>query len=497
MMNEQYARRLDSLEMLTLEKLGITLDKAASPTTSGLQKLHRQIIAMNGLTEGDETADSRLMALLLLNAHLRKDQPTVDLLVSEILKGLYDKKEAVTEGEAYLFLSLFMVSRNPNYRMAGKRYVRQHSDIPPSLYRLMKLAKPVRVRPDAAQTIAALQQQKLMGEAAQKDILVVHPSEILTNAATDGCPQYQLVTLEKGISDPSAYNAMKESRKPEHRPQTKDDIQRLRCLGCMAASNRDLQYLTSAFNLLKSRFEDSENVQQKMTVLEAMFHVAGCDGILLLADMKQQCDALFDHYRADCHFPEGLFADEPVTDALAYRLQFCRYMPMPGSDTISKDAGCTQWLVTLKRWTDRLVSDSDEWQQLPLEQKFLLLRYILQTGFLSVATGDEHLSTIYRNHVNGSIFDCYLHLVGATQQEPSILAACYPLLREWKYDVAANEERYTKFLRVVDACQSTLAPVSHEWLQMEDIKTDYEVSRTHSGHKLVVSTKILCGAPGQ
>lgn len=484
-MNEQYARRLDSLEQMTLEKLGKTLESAADAPASGLQKLHQQILAMNGLTGNDETADSRLMALLLLNAHLRKDQPTVDLLVSEILKGLYDKKEAMTEGEAYLFLSLFMVSRNPNYRMAGKRYVRQHSDIPPTLYRLMKLAKPLMVRPDAAKTIAALQQQKLMGEAAQKDILVVHPSQILTNDTTDGCPQYQLVTVEKGITEPLAYKALKASRKPEYQPSAKDSLQRLRCLGGMAVSNRDPQYLAAAFSLLASRFEKSDDVQQKMTVLEAMYHVAGCDSILLLGGMKQQCDALFDQYLADCHLPEGLFADEPVTEALAFRLQFCRYMPLPGADTLCQDAGCSQWLATLRRWADRLVSDSVEWQQLPLEHKLHLLRYILQTGFLSVAHGKQRLSTIYRNHVNGSIFDCYLHLVGTSQQEPSTLAACYPLLREWKYDTAAHEDRFMKFLRVVTLCQSSLTPPTVSWLQMEEIKTDYEASRPHPGHKLL------------
>jgi len=485
MMNEQYAQRLDSLEQVTLEKLAMTLENAATAPASGLQKLHQQIIAMNGLADTDETTDNRLMALLLLNAHMRKDQLMVDMLACEILKGLYNKKEAATEGEAYLFLSLFMVSRNPNYRMAGMRYVRQHTDIPPTLYRLMKLAKPLMVRPDAAQTVAALQQQKLMSEAAEKDIFVIHPSEVLTSKTTDGCPQYQLVTIEKGISNPSAYKALKESRKPEYRPQAKDDIQRLRCLGGMAASNRDPQYLASAFTILKTRFESSIEIQQKMIVLEAMYHVAGCDGILLHGSMKQQCDTLFDQTLADYHFPEGLFADEPVTDALAYRLQFYRHNPMPGTHAARKDTRRKQWLGTLKRWADHLVSDSDEWTQLPLAQKFNLLRYILQTGFLCVANGEEHLATIYRNHAGGTIFDCYLHLISDNQQEPYTLVSCYPLLREWKYDIAANEKRFTAFMRVLTNCQSSLVPDSMEWLLMEEIKADYEVCRNHSGHKLV------------
>lgn len=487
-MNEQYARRLDSLEQLTLEELAMTLENTASTPASGMQKLYRQIIAMNGVTGTDETTDNRLMALLLLNAHLRNDQPMVNLLVSEILKGLYDKKVAATEGEAYLFLSLFMVSRNPNYRMAGKRYVRQHTDIPPTLYRLMKLAKPLMVRPDAAQTVAALRQQKLMGEAAEKEIFVTHPSEVLTDSSTGGCPRYQLVTIEKGISNPSAYKTLKESRRPEYRPQARDDIQRLRCLGGMAASHRDPQYLMSAFSLLKARFEASTEMRQKMTVLEAMYHVAGCDGILLLGDMKQQCDTLFDQSLAGCHFPEGLFADEPVTDALAYRLLFCRHMPMPGTQTVHKDTSRRQWLVTLKRWADRLVSDSQEWAQLTLVPKLNLLRFILQTGFLDIADGDEHLATIYRNHVNATIFDSYLHLISAGMPEPEPLIACYPLLREWKYDIAVNARRYAEFMRVLLLCQSSHIPASMQWLQMEEVKTDYEESRPHSGHKLIVSS---------
>ena len=70
------------------------------------------------------------------------------------------------------------------------------------------------------------------------------------------------------------------------------------------------------------------------------------------------------------------------------------------------------------------------------------------------------------------------------QYHSDILTACYPLLREWKYDIAANEKRYVEFLRVLSLCQSALVPDSAEWLQMEEIKTDYEASRSHSGYKL-------------
>ena len=70
--------------------------------------------------------------------------------------------------------------------------------------------------------------------------------------------------------------------------------------------------------------------------------------------------------------------------------------------------------------------------------------------------------------------------------EVDALVSCYHLLREWKHDMAVNESRYEKFMRVVARRQSTLAPDSLQWLQLEEILADYKIQNTdRRSHKLV------------
>jgi hypothetical protein len=310
-----------------------------------------------------------------------------------------------------------------------------------------------------------------MDEAVNDLVFCVSHTEEVVTPLTDDQQAYRLVTIESGASFPSDYFRLTETRREEYRPCPSLDTQRLRCLGGMAVSRMDPLWITTAFDLLKSRFETTLSE----SILEAMYHVAGCDGHLLMLSMKQECDRLYDTHFSGMVLPKGLFTDEMVHETLAYRLQFYRYMPMPGNRLFRKTAGNSQWLDTLNNWLERLeAQNGGAWQGLTLSENFSLQRFILQTGFLNVAFGNRRKATAYRNRINGSIFDCYLQLVANPVPEVDALVSCYRLLREWKYDMAANESRYEEFMRVVAKRQSTLATDSLEWLQLEEILADYK-----------------------
>lgn len=216
-----------------------------------------------------------------------------------------------------------------------------------------------------------------------------------------------------------------------------------------------------------------------MSILEAMYHVAGCNGHLLMQAMKQECDRLYDTHFGGMSLPKGLSTDDRIHEPLAYRLLFYRYMPMPGEKSFRQTAGSRQWLDTLRNWLDRLeAQNGGVWQGLTLAENFRLQRFVLQTGFHHVSLGNRRKAVAYRNRINGSIFDCYLQLVGTPLPEVDALVSCYHLLREWKYDMATNESRYEEFMRVVARRQSTLAPDSLAWLQLEEISADYKIQNT-------------------
>jgi hypothetical protein len=83
-----------------------------------------------------------------------------------------------------------------------------------------------------------------------------------------------------------------------------------------------------------------------------------------------------------------------VHEPLAYRLQFYRYMPMPGERFFRQTAGSSQWLDTLRNWLERLeAQNGGAWQGLSLSENFCLQRFILQTGFLNVAFGNRQKAT--------------------------------------------------------------------------------------------------------
>ena len=469
--NSVYLQRMELLEQGVVDAIRKAKDPSGLMPEEELRMLYRQIIDLGRTETSDTTINSRMTSLLLLSAYLRHDEATINALTLEIHKELHGKKTAATCGEAYLFLSMFLVTHILNYRTAAKRYVQQHDDVPPTLRRLYRYAKQVIVWKDKAKERQSLRQKQLMDEAVNDQVFCVSHTEEVVNHLTDGQQAYRLATIESGASLPSDYIWLTETRREEYRPDPLLDTQRLRCLGGMAVSRMDPLWITTTFDLLKSRFETTLSE----SILEAMYHVAGCDDHLLMQSMKQECDRLYDTHFSDMALPKGLFADEMVHEPLAYRLQFYRYMPMPDEKLFRKTTGSSQWLDTLKNWLGRLeAQNGGAWQGLTLSENFCLQRFILQTGFLNVAFGNRQKATAYRNRINGSIFDCYLQLVATPVPEVDALVNCYHLLREWKHDMAANESRYEEFMRVVAKRQSTLATDSLEWLQLEEILADFK-----------------------
>ena len=466
-----YSQRMEHLEQGVVDAIRKAKDPAAMMPEAELRMLYGQIIDLGRTDTSDAAINSRMTSLLLLSAYLRHDEATINALTLEIHKELHGKKAAATCGEAYLFLSMFLVTHILNYRTAAKRYVQQHDDVPPTLRRLYRYAKQVIVWKDKVKERQSLRQKQLMDEAVNDLVFCVSHTEEMVAPLTDGQQAYRLVTIESGASFPADYFRLTETRREEYRPDPSLDTQRLRCLGGMAVSRMDPLWITTAFDLLKSRFETTPSE----SILEAMYHVAGCDAHLLMLSMKQECDRLYDTHFSDMALPKGPFADEMVHKPLAYRLQFYRYMPMPGERSFRKTAGNSQWLDTLNNWLERLeAQNGGAWQGLTLSENFFLQRCVLQTGFFNVAFGNRRKATAYRNRINGSIFDCYLQLVANPVPEVDALVSCYRMLREWKYDMAANESRYEEFMRVVAKRQSTLATDSLEWLQLEEILADYK-----------------------
>ena len=454
--NSVYSQRMEHLEQCVIDAIRKAKDPAGQMPEEELRMLYGEIIDLGRTETSDATINSRMTSLLLLSAYLRHDESTINTLTLEIHKELHGKKAAVTCGEAYLFLSMFLVTHILNYRTAAKRYVQQHNDVPPTLRRLYRYTKQIIVWKDKGKERQALRQKQLMDDAIDDLVFCVSHTEEMVNYLTDGQQAYRLVTIENGASMPSDYIRLTETRREEYRPDPLLDTQRLRCMGGMALSRMDPQWIALAFDLLKSRFETTLSE----SILEAMYHVAGCDGHLLMQTMKQECDRLY---------------DTNLNGLPAYRLQFCRYMPMPGERSIRKTAGSSQWLQALNNWLEKLdAQGGGAWLGLSLSENFCLQRFVLQTGFLNVAFGNRRKATAYRNRINGSIFDCYLQLVANPVPEVDALVNCYHLLCEWKPDMAANESRYEEFMRVVARRQATLVQDSLEWLQLEEVLADYK-----------------------
>lgn len=319
---------------------------------------------------------------------------------------------------------------------------------------------------------------RMMTNAAGHHRLLVS----LTNLITIRMPRIRAVYLQET-------NAFHTADKGQT-----DDTARLRIVGGMAVVRMDSSCLSKAFRLLHDRFTTSVKVDDPVTartvqmdILEAMYHLAGCDGNLVIQTFKQECDRLYDTLFRNAAFSRSQFAGVIQPETIANRLQFLRYLPLPGGRAFCKSIGSTRWLNTLRTWADRLVTQQGGYlSDQPLAVNFLLQRYILQTGFENVAQGNKHKALAYRNSVSSGFFDCYLRLLNTPSPDIHTLVCCYHTLRELKRDIPSNEDRYREFMRIVTKTQSTLDPSSLDWLCLEELRLDYTMtSQNAHGHKLL------------
>lgn len=271
--------------------------------------------------------------------------------------------------------------------------------------------------------------------------------------------KYFVAVLEP-CEDSQVAGRIRKGRKPQYIPASSDSIERLSCLAGIAVGHLDVALTEMAFNLLKNRFLMATMPAERVLILEAMYHACGYEGSLLMTGMKRQCDKLFDE-----HIPKEL---------AFYRLLFYRYCPTPLDKSVGRSVGCKQWLKTLKDWMTQLEdSKTGIWEDQPLEVNFLRQRYIYRTGCRYLADSDKQ-AEYYRNCVYNSFFDCLLKLQKSGSPDVRTLVAAYQALREFKNDVKANEQRYKVFNGKVTSVQSTLPRGSQKWLQLEELKLDYE-----------------------
>jgi len=88
-----------------------------------------------GITIEGEDDRRRFTALMLLCAYLLNDAEPRDAYTAQLREWLGDKTEARTATDAYLMIALFVVTRNPNYRDAAKRFRKSHPDSSPDILR--------------------------------------------------------------------------------------------------------------------------------------------------------------------------------------------------------------------------------------------------------------------------------------------------------------------------------------------------------------------------
>ena len=112
----------------------------------------------SNITIDNPDDQKRFTALMLLCAYLLTDAPARDAYTSQLQDWLgesnpapasdvHPSMEACSSTDAYLMLALFVVTRDPNYRDAVKRYLKSHpSDSPDILRHLLKKVKELKTK---------------------------------------------------------------------------------------------------------------------------------------------------------------------------------------------------------------------------------------------------------------------------------------------------------------------------------------------------------------
>lgn len=256
---------------------------------------------------------------------------------------------------------------------------------------------------------------------------------------------------------------LKKNRKPQYTPSAHDSVERLACLGGMALDRTDVFEAETAFVFLQRRFHSALMPAERALILEAMCHVSGYEGRVFYLALKRICDKPYDEY-----IPSEL---------ATYRLLFYRYCPSPLVKSISRDADCKRWLQMLKDWMTELEEGkAGYWEDQPLATNFLRQCYIYRTGCKYLADGDEEQTEYYRSLIYNSFFDCLLKFQKTSGTDARTVVSAWNAFREFKNGVKANEQRYKVFMGKVNSTQATLSKQSNQWLQLEEVRLDYEVN---------------------
>jgi hypothetical protein len=94
----------------------------------------------------NEAARNHFLALMLICAHLCRFTAEEEELMGRVLDSLatINKKsesKAATDTRTYMWISLYIVTRDPAYRDAIKQYVRDHQPKSPKLRRFVSLIR--------------------------------------------------------------------------------------------------------------------------------------------------------------------------------------------------------------------------------------------------------------------------------------------------------------------------------------------------------------------
>ncbi len=205
----------------------------------------------------NRSAEYHFRALMLICAYLSNDRDGCGALKAEVeaasaeLVDMPDSK-IPKHTQAYLWVSLFIVTKKTRYRDYLKEYIKEH-DIPSGpLKTFFNLAKRHSIKPLVTNTIGK-------------------PLHIIRN------------TNFKKVSTP-----------------------RLGSYGLIALTHRQTYLARAIFCELSSRYDASPDPAQRVRILEAMYRVA-CKGTVFHEDeIKKECDSRFDQLSALTAIPENI-----------------------------------------------------------------------------------------------------------------------------------------------------------------------------------------------
>ena len=131
--------RLSELLAILRRRVGRT---ATSEQVAADRSRLRELAAYDRLTVETPAARNHLLALLLICATLRRDRDAMQRLSETCLSQLELLSETrLTDVHAYLWLALFVATRNPQYRDLAKHYVQRYQPRSPRLRELVTLLR--------------------------------------------------------------------------------------------------------------------------------------------------------------------------------------------------------------------------------------------------------------------------------------------------------------------------------------------------------------------